>query len=72
MPLEPFDTLRIAVVMRIPPYLIDHAYPVPRLIHQKWRRRFLCEVGLHKWDPPRADGYERSLCQRCGLPWRRA
>lgn len=32
--------------------------------------RLLCRIGLHHWTPPRADGYERSKCERCGTCWR--
>lgn len=31
--------------------------------------RLLCRVGLHRWTPPRGDGYARSVCRRCDEPW---
>lgn len=34
--------------------------------------RLLCCLGLHRWTPPRGDGYARSVCRRCGDPFVRA
>lgn len=34
--------------------------------------RLLCRVGLHRFGPPRGDGYARNTCRRCGVPWARS
>lgn len=31
--------------------------------------RLLCRIGMHKWTPPRGDGYARCVCRRCAIPF---